>query len=198
MLKTDKLVIVEGKYDKIKLESVIDALIITTDGFSIFKDKQKTDFIKDYAKRKGLLILTDSDSAGFKIRNYFTSIIPNEYILNAYIPDIPGKEKRKEKPSSEGKIGVEGIDEEILLESLKNAGIEKSDKLRVNHTSSYDLYALGISGKPGCSAKKAKLLKLLGLPERISNKSLLKYIDLNFSKEEFNKIINKITEEEND
>ena len=96
MLKTDRLVIVEGKYDKIKLDNILDALIITTDGFSIFKDKQKTDFIKDYAKKKGLLILTDSDAAGFKIRNYFSSIVPNDYILNAYIPDILGKEKRKE------------------------------------------------------------------------------------------------------
>lgn len=195
MLKTERLVIVEGKYDKIKLERIMDALIITTDGFSIFKDKQKTDFIKDYAKKKGLLILTDSDSAGFKIRNYFASIIPNEYILNAYIPDVLGKEKRKEKPSGEGKLGVEGIDEKTLLESLKNAGIEKSDKPRENHTSSYDLYKLGICGKPDCTAKKVRLLKKMGLPERISNKGLLKYINLNFTKEEFNQIINEITEE---
>lgn len=195
MLKTDRLVIVEGKYDKIKLESVIDALIITTDGFSIFKDKQKTDFIKAYAKQKGLLILTDSDAAGFKIRNYFSSIVPNEYILNAYIPDVLGKEKRKEKPSGEGKLGVEGIDNDVLLESLKKAGIERSDIKRENHTSSYDLFNLGIYGKPHCTAKKLKLLKQMGLPERISKKGLLKYINFNFTKEEFNQIINQITEE---
>ena len=195
MLKTDRLVIVEGKYDKIKLEGVIDALIITTDGFSIFKDKQKTDFIKAYAKQKGLLILTDSDAAGFKIRNYFSSVVPNEYILNAYIPDIMGKEKRKEKPSSEGKLGVEGVDNEVLLESLKKAGIERSDKKRENHTSSYDLYELGIYGKADCTAKKLKLIRQMGLPERISKKGLLKYINLNFSKEEFNQIIKQITED---
>ena len=195
MLKTDRLVIVEGKYDKIKLDNILDALIITTDGFSIFKDKQKTDFIKDYAKKKGLLILTDSDAAGFKIRNYFSSIVPNDYILNAYIPDVLGKEKRKEKPSGEGKLGVEGIENEVLLDSLKKAGIEKLDEKRENHTSSYDLFELGIYGKPHCTAKKLKLLKQMGLPERISKKGLLKYINLNFTKEEFNEIVSKITEE---
>ncbi len=195
MLKTDRLVIVEGKYDKIKLEGIIDALIIATDGFSVFKDKQKTEFIKNYAKKKGLLILTDSDAAGFKIRNYFSSIVPDEYILHAYIPDVSGKEKRKEKPSGEGKLGVEGIDDAIITESLKKAGIERSDKKRNNHTSSYDLFALGICGKPDCTAKKLSLLKEMGLPERISNKSLLKYINLNLTKEEFNKIVHKITEE---
>lgn len=195
MLKTDRLIIVEGKYDKIKLESVIDALIITTEGFSVFKDKQKTDFIKDYAKRKGILILTDSDAAGFKIRNYFASIIDDKYIMNAYIPDVHGKEKRKEKPSGEGKLGVEGINGDILFEVLKKAGVEKSDKPRINHTSSYDLFSLGLCGKPDCTAKRMKLLKLMGLPERISNKSLLKYINLNYTKEEINEIIKTLTEE---
>lgn len=192
MLKTKRLVIVEGKYDKIKLESILDAFIITTDGFSIFKDKQKTDFIKNQAKENGILILTDSDAAGFKIRNYISSCVPNEYILNAYIPDVLGKEKRKKAYSGEGKLGVEGINNDIIIESLKNAGIESENEVRENHTSSYDLYKKGFFGSVNSKSKRLKLIAALNLPERISKNNLLKYINLNLSKEQFNKILEEI------
>ena len=195
MLKTDRLVIVEGKYDKIKLEKIVDAMIITTDGFAIFKDKQKTDFIKKQAQKNGVLILTDSDAAGFKIRNYLSSFISPEYIKNAYIPDIEGKDKRKARPSGEGKLGVEGIDSEILLQSLKNADIEGKTSVAENHTTYYDLYNCGLFGKQNSKLKRALFTKKIGLPERISKNNLLKYINSNLSKEEFENTVKIIMEE---
>lgn len=119
MIHTDKVVVVEGKYDAIKLDGILDATIITTDGFQIFKDKEKQNLLMTLAKRRGLIILTDSDSAGFMIRNFLGSRIPQEYITNVYIPDIYGKEKRKEKPSAEGTLGVEGMPVEVLKEAFK-------------------------------------------------------------------------------
>lgn len=195
MLKTKRLVITEGKYDKIKLESVLDAIIITTDGFSIFKDKQKTEFIKAYAEKNGILIITDSDSAGFKIRNYIASVVPADFILNAYIPDVPGKEKRKEHFSSEGKLGVEGMENEAIIEALKLSGIEENE-VGENHTSSYDLYKLGLFGKPNSKSYRKELIALINLPERISKNNLLKYINRNFTKEEFENIIKKLEEKD--
>ena len=195
MLKTNRLVITEGKYDKIKLESVLDALIVTTDGFSIFKDKKKTEFIKEYAKNNGILIITDSDSAGFKIRNYISSVVPSEYILNAYIPDVFGKEKRKEHFSSEGKLGVEGMDNKAVIEALMRSGIEEKG-VGENHTISYDLYKLGLYGKPNSKHYRQKLISHINLPERISKNSLLKYINRNFTKEEFENIIKELEEKD--
>lgn len=192
MIKTDKLIIVEGKYDKIKLESIIDALIITTEGFSVFKDKQKTDFIKKYAADKGVIVLTDSDGAGFKIRNYLNSIIPSSQIINLYIPDIYGKEKRKTDFSGEGKIGVEGIPNETLTEILSKYCETEEDEILQNHTSSYDLFVYGINGRENSKQKRKALTKSLGLPERISQKGLLKYINTNLTKEEFLKIMKEV------
>ncbi|MBR2590250.1 MAG: DUF4093 domain-containing protein [Clostridia bacterium] len=188
MMHTNRLVIVEGKYDKIKLESVLDALIITTDGFSIFKDKAKREFVKNQALKNGILILTDSDAAGFTIRNHIASFVPAECILNAYIPDIEGKEKRKDVSSKEGKLGVEGMKKTVLKNALKKAGIEETE-VAENHTLSYDLYRHGLYGKPEAREKRAKLLKRLGLPQRLSQNNLLKYINRNFSKNEFEKIM---------
>ena len=191
MIHTNRLVIVEGKYDKIRLESVLDAIIIPTNGFSIFKDKQKTDFIKKQAQKNGILILTDSDSAGFKIRNYIASIVPNEYILNAYIPDVAGKEKRKESFSKERKIGVEGMGTDILQDALKKAGIEENGVVE-NHTNSYDLYKLGVYGTNNSKIKRLSLIHALDLPERISKNNLLKYINRNFTKSEFLSVMEAI------
>ena len=191
MMHTNRLVIVEGKYDKIKLESVLDALIITTDGFSIFKDKDKREFVKKQALTNGILILTDSDAAGFTIRNHIASFVPASCILNAYIPDIEGKEKRKAAFSKEGKLGVEGMHSDILMQALNKAGIEDNTVVE-NHTLSYDLYCCGIYGKPDAKEKRLKLIKTLGLPERISKNNLLKYINRNLSKEEIDKIMEEI------
>ena len=194
MIHTSRLVIVEGKYDKIKLESVLDALILPTNGFSIFRDKAKTDFIKAYASEHGILILTDSDAAGFKIRNYIASIVPGECILNAYVPDILGKEKRKVHFSSEGKLGVEGMESEILIKALQNAGIEEEKEV-VNHTTTYDLYTLGLYGTANAKQVRLRCVQKMHLPERISKKNLLKYINLNFTKEEFQNFIEHLEDE---
>ena len=123
MIKIKQAVIVEGKYDKIKLSTVLDTVIIQTDGFGIFKDKEKQKLIKRLAQTRGIVILTDSDSAGFKIRSFIGGSVPKDSVIHAYIPDVFGKERRKDAPSKEGKLGVEGIDTEILLEALNRAGV---------------------------------------------------------------------------
>lgn len=191
MMRTKRLVIVEGKYDKIKVERILDAMILTTDGFSLFKDKQKRAFIQREAVTNGLLILTDSDAAGFKIRNHISSFVPAERIMHAYIPDVFGKEKRKETFSKEGKLGVEGIEDAILIESFKKAGIEEKEAAP-NHTDSYDLYAWGVYGTKDAKTKRQRLMKRLDLPERLSKNNLLKYINRNFSKEEFQTIMEEV------
>lgn len=123
MLRTDKVIVVEGKYDEIKLSSIIDAPIIKTDGFGIFKDREKQSLIQRLAKKRGLIILTDGDSAGFMIRNFLGNKIPEELITHVYIPDLYGKEKRKAKPSSEGKLGVEGVPKDVIISAFERAGI---------------------------------------------------------------------------
>lgn len=123
MLRTDKVIVVEGKYDEIKLSSIIDAPIIKTDGFGIFKDREKQSLLQRLAKKRGLIILTDGDSAGFMIRNFLGNKIPEEFITHVYIPDLYGKEKRKAKPSSEGKLGVEGVPKDVIISAFERAGI---------------------------------------------------------------------------
>lgn len=181
MIKLDCAVIVEGKYDKIKLSNVIDALIIETDGFAIFKDKEKQRFIRKLAQTKGILILTDSDSAGFKIRSFIGGSLPQDRVKHAYIPDVFGKEKRKTEMSKEGKLGVEGIKTELIIEALKKSGVvfstcDKSslDKRLITNS---DLYEYGISGRPNSRALKKELLLILGLPERLSTSSLVKLLN---------------------
>ena len=148
MIKLEQAVIVEGRYDKIKLSSIIDGLIIETDGFGIFKDKEKQRLIRRLAEEKGIIIMTDSDSAGFKIRSFLGGSIPADRITHVYIPDIFGKEKRKTEPSKEGKLGVEGVPKKIILEALGKAGVTCSEiKTGSNREiTNVDLYELGLSG----------------------------------------------------
>ena len=148
MLHTTKAVIVEGRYDKARLSGIIDALIITTDGFGIFNSKEKQTFIKKLALEKGLIILTDSDAAGFKIRNFLKNIVPESRIVHAYIPDIYGKEKRKETPSKEGKLGVEGIENFVIEQALLRTGLfsEAEDDKPSRAITSADLFEKGLSG----------------------------------------------------
>ena len=188
MIKIKEAVIVEGKYDKIKLSSLIDALIIETDGFHVFKDGEKMKFIRSLADERGLIILTDSDSGGFLIRNYISSGIPEEKIKHIYIPDIYGTEKRKKAPSKEGKLGVEGIDAEILTALFEKAGVSVDISENTDPVTNYDLYSLGFSGTEQAAKRKKKLLKDMGLPELLSTNSLLKYINSSMTKEEFFKI----------
>ncbi len=188
MIKIKEAVIVEGKYDKIKLSSLIDALIIETDGFHVFKDGEKMKFIRSLADERGLIILTDSDSGGFLIRNYISSGIPKEKIKHIYIPDIYGTEKRKKAPSKEGKLGVEGINAEILTALFEKAGVSVDISENTDPVTNYDLYSLGFSGTEQAAKRKKKLLKDMGLPELLSTNSLLKYINSSMTKEEFFKI----------
>ena len=175
MIKIDKVIIVEGRYDKIKLSSMIEGIIIETEGFGIFKDKDKQKLIRKLAETKGIAILTDSDSAGFVIRNFITSIVPKEYITNVYIPDIYGKEKRKYSPSKEGKLGVEGISAEILKEAFKKAGIgvSQSETNERKKITLNDFFDDGLTGDTQSKRKRTDLLKKLDLPERMSTKAML-------------------------
>ena len=186
MIHIEQAVIVEGKYDKIKLESIIDAVIIQTNGFAVFKDNEKMALIKHFANTKGIIILTDSDTAGFKIRNYLKGTIENDKITNVYIPDIFGKEKRKIKPSKEGKLGVEGIDKDIIVNAFIKAGIIFSDKIKTeNVISKLDLYNDGFSGTENSSQNRRILLKYLNLPELLTTASLLEVLNSMFTYEEY-------------
>ena len=194
MLHLEQAVIVEGKYDKIKLSSVVDAVIITTNGFSVIKDKEKLEIIRFFAKNKGIIILTDSDSAGFKIRNFLKGAISDGKITNVYIPDIFGKEKRKAAPSKEGKIGVEGIDTQTLLEAFRKAGVisTEADSEREPVTK-LDLFEAGLSGGNNSAEKRSELLKYLGMPELMTTNAMLEIINTMMSRDEFMKITAKLS-----
>lgn len=184
-IKLSEAVIVEGKYDKIKLSNILDAFIIETNGFAVFKDKTKLSFIKKLAKERGIIILTDSDHAGFMIRNYISSGVPKEQIKNVYIPDIFGKEKRKNAPSKEGKLGVEGMTKEVIVEALLKAGITSSKSVCSDPVTTVDFYDLGLTGGAGSKAKRKALCKVLNLPEFLSTSSLISCINNFMTKEEF-------------
>ncbi|MBQ5824296.1 MAG: DUF4093 domain-containing protein [Clostridia bacterium] len=188
MIKLNQAVIVEGKYDKIRLESLLDATIIQTDGFSIFKDKEKQRLIRRLAEKNGILILTDSDSAGFKIRSFLSGSINQGKgkVLHAYIPDVFGKEKRKDAPSKEGKLGVEGMRTQALVDALSKAGVlyeevaQPSKKVEM-----IDLFEDGLSGGENSQAKKAAVLRYLDLPERLSTSSFLQLINTFMTYDEY-------------
>lgn len=174
MIKLQQAVIVEGKYDKIKLSALVDAPILQTDGFRIFKDKEKMALIRAFAQTTGVIILTDSDAAGFQIRNYLKGSIPKGKIYHAYIPDILGKEKRKKAPSKEGKLGVEGMQLAILKEAIQKCGVGPAPNLPQGpKITKADLFADGLSGGEQSAQKRAKLMKHLGLPEHLSANALL-------------------------
>ncbi len=191
MIKVESIIVVEGRYDKIKLSSVIDGVIIETEGFGIFKDKEKQRLLRKLAEKKGLIILTDSDSAGFVIRSFISSIIPNEYIVNAYIPDLYGKEKRKASPSKEGKLGVEGVKPEVILTALQKAGVLCSESSACDkaHVTNLDLYQDGLSGGSDSKERRLKLLKYLDLPERLTTKALLEIINSFMTYDEYKQAV---------
>lgn len=193
MLHIEQAVIVEGKYDKIKLSSILDAVIITTNGFSVMKNKEKLEIIRFYAQNKGIIILTDSDSAGFKIRNYLKGAIKNGKIINVYVPDIFGKEKRKAAPSKEGKLGVEGIDKEIILDAFKKAGVISYDKDADNDSiTRIDLYECGLSGGKNSSEKRKAILHKLGMPQLLTTTGMLEILNTMMSRSEFYDFIDKL------
>lgn len=193
MIKLKEAVIVEGKYDKIKLSSLVDGLIITTDGFGIFKDREKRELIKTLAKKRGIIILTDSDSAGFLIRSHIKGFVSEGEIKNVFIPDVFGKEKRKSAPSKEGKLGVEGMDRELLENALKKAGIvEEKTSPNAKKVLKSDLFEDGISGGADSKAKRTRLLKELGLPERMSANALLETVNALYGFEEYKAAVSRI------
>jgi hypothetical protein rflaF_10544 len=198
MIKIDQAIIVEGKYDKIKISSVIDGIIIITNGFRIFNDKEKLELIRYYARTTGIIILTDSDSAGRKIRGYIKGAVQSGNIKNVYIPDIFGKEKRKDKPSAEGKLGVEGIDCETLIRAFENAGITASESNRVNDITKLTLFENGLSGGKNSKLLREKLQLSLGLPSLMSSDSLIDVLNTMMSGEELAERVRLIKEELND
>lgn len=192
MIHLDKAIIVEGKYDKIKLSSIFDAVIIETGGFGIYKNKEITRLIKLYADNGGIIILTDSDSAGFQIRNYIKGIVANDKITNVYIPEVFGKEKRKDKPSKEGTLGVEGIDKEIIINAFEKAGVLTDGECKPigsdednDFITKLDFYDLGLVGKADSKEKRQKLLKSMSLPGHISTNAMVELLNKMMTRTEF-------------
>lgn len=175
-------VIVEGRYDAARLANLVDTMILTTDGFAIFKDKARQNLFKQTARARGLIVLTDSDAAGFKIRHFVTNLAGAAYVRQAYVPAIPGKESRKAEPGKEGLLGVEGIGDELILQALQTALVSVPDDIAgipdnprpITYT---DLYEWGISGTANSADRRRSLLKRLGLPPRLSKKELLSVLN---------------------
>ena len=183
-----EVIVVEGRYDKNALSQVVDAVIIETSGFGIFNDAEKRKFLQTMAEARGLIVLTDSDGAGFVIRNYIKGCVDPKLVKHAYIPDIYGKERRKSAPSREGKLGVEGMKPQVLLDALIRAGAtfdDEENKKTAPRISKADMYARGLSGREGSAEKRAQLIKQLGLPERLTADGLLDVLNATMSREEF-------------
>ena len=194
MVKIREAIVVEGRYDKNTLSQILDAPILETSGFGIFKDKQQMALLRRIAETRGLIVFTDSDGAGFVIRNHIKSAIPGKYLKHAYIPDIYGKEKRKAAPGKEGKLGVEGMTKEVILESLRRAGatIDGEEAAPVRQITKQDLMELGLSGTPEASQNRLKLLKKLNLPEHMSPNAMLQALNLLYNLEEIQAIIQNL------
>lgn len=188
MVKIKEAILVEGRYDKNTLSQVVDATIFETSGFGIFKDKQMLSLLRRVARERGLIVFTDSDGAGFVIRNHVKSAIDRKYLKHAYIPDIYGKERRKSAPGKEGKLGVEGMKPDVILECLTRAGAtvegENSIESRQEITK-LDLVELGLSGGAGSDARRKALLKKLKLPEHMSANAMLQALNILYRREEF-------------
>lgn len=197
MIKIREAIVVEGRYDKNTLSQVVNAPIIETRGFGVMKDKALLSYLRRVAEKRGLILLTDSDGAGFVIRNYLKCAIPPEMLKQAYIPDVFGKERRKKAPGREGKLGVEGMRPEVLLEALRRAGAtiegEACPDSRRELTKG-DLYALGLSGRPDSGTRRKALMKALDLPEHMSPNALLQALDLMYTREELEELLKKLPE----
>ena len=197
MVKIREAIVVEGRYDRNTLSQIVDAPILETSGFGIFKDKKQLDLLRNVAKRRGIIVFTDSDGAGFLIRSHIKSAIDPKYVKHAYIPDVYGKEKRKAKAGKEGKLGVEGMTPQVILDSLRRAGatIEgESENRTCGAITKQDLFALGLSGCPGSDERRKKLMQQLQLPERMSPNALLQALNLLCTPEELEHIMEQIND----
>ncbi len=195
MIHLRQAVVVEGKYDKIRLSSLIDAPILVTNGFRIFHDREQMALLRRLARQDGLLILTDSDTAGFRIRNYLKSAIPQGKLFHAYIPEILGKEPRKKQPSKEGTLGVEGMDRQILIEALQKSGVLFTEQPKPDPVTRLDFYEAGLSGSPDSSAKRLFLLRELGLPKYLSAGALLQAVNALMTRAEFLALVQRLPQE---
>lgn len=181
-----EVIIVEGRYDKNALSQVVDAVILTTEGFGVFHDKEKLSYFRRLAEQRGVILLTDPDGAGFVIRNHLKGALPPEWVKQAYVPDVPGKERRKRAPGKEGKLGVEGMPPEVLLEALRRAGAQAEDSLEPpDPITKTDLYLAGLSGGADSAARRRALQQELGLPEHLGSAGLLQALNLLMTREEF-------------
>lgn len=192
MLKIREAIVVEGQYDKIKLGQLVDTVIVTTDGFRIYNNTKKIALIRKLAKQDGIIILTDSDRAGFQIRNYVRNLVGDVNVKHAYIPDVPGKERRKRNPSKEGFLGVEGIDDEQIIKALQAAGCTEGTEHGGRLITKADLFADGLSGTAESAARRELLSKKLGLPRRISTNMLLDVLNRLYGYEQYRALIDKI------
>lgn len=196
MLHIQEAIVVEGRYDKNTLSQVIDTLILETGGFQIFRDPERMALLERAARRRGLIVLTDSDGAGFVIRNRIKGAIPAEYLKHAYIPDVPGRERRKRRPGREGKLGVEGMSPAVLEQALRRAGatfLEEEKSLRSGPPlTKGDLFAAGLSGGAGSAERRQALLKRLELPGHMSANALLAILNGCYSREEAEELFKSV------
>lgn len=192
MISVKEAIIVEGRYDKIKLSSIVSSPIIDTGGFRVFKDKEKQNLIRKISAQRGLLVLTDSDSAGFVIRNFLKGIVPENELKHAYVPQLKGKEKRKAEASKEGLLGVEGMDEQIIVRAIQNSGatiLNYDKKVKSGDITKSDLYELGLSGRENSAVLREKLLKHLQLPSYLTTNAMLTVLNCLYSLEELKELI---------
>lgn len=197
MLKIKEVIVVEGRYDKNTLSQLVDALIIPTDGFGIFKDGEKKALLRRLARERGLILLTDSDGAGFVIRNHLKGVIPKEQLKQAYIPDVWGKERRKARPGKEGKLGVEGMKPQVLEEALRRAGAtileeEPGDRACPRPITKADFFRDGLTGVPDSGQRRERLKQQLGLPQRLTANGLLEVLNRIYDYETYEKIIQSL------
>lgn len=194
MIKIKEAIVVEGRYDKNTLSQIVDAPILETSGFGIFKDKKQMALLRQVAKKRGLIVFTDPDGAGFVIRNHIKSAIPSQYLKHAYIPDMMGKERRKRNPGKEGKLGVEGMNPDTIVEALRRAGatIEGQEAVAASQITKQDLMELGLSGGADASTKRLVLLKKLDLPEHMSSNAMLQALNLLYTQEELTELVREL------
>lgn len=191
MIRIREAIVVEGRYDKNTLSQIVDAPILETAGFGIFKDKQQMKLLRQVAEKRGLIVFTDSDGAGFVIRNHIKSAIDGKYLKHAYIPDIPGKERRKSAPGKEGKLGVEGMTPQIILNALRRAGATMDGEAvtTLSQITKQDMMELGLSGGKDSSSLRGMILRKLDLPEHMSANAMLQALNLLYSKEEISQLV---------
>lgn len=196
MLKIREAIIVEGRYDKIKLMNLVDAPIIETNGFRVFSDKAKQNLIRQIAAKRGILVFTDSDGAGFVIRNFLQGVVPKEQIRHCYIPQIPGKEKRKPRQSKEGLLGVEGVTDEVIITAIQKSGahIIGQEKPQTAPITKADLCALGLTGMPNSAKLRKQLLNYLDMPDYLSTNAMLTALNCLYSFEELKELLINIAE----